>query len=81
MEYNERSANFNVVTIRDKDGASVTGTAMSNTDNASNIVKTLADYQRLAARTINTDLSKPDQGKHALFGMCSEIGELQSLYQ
>lgn len=42
---------------------------------------TMNAYQQLAARTINTELSKPDQGKHALFGMCSEIGELHSLYQ
>lgn len=38
-------------------------------------------YQVLASRTINMELSKGDAGKHALFGMCSEIGELQALYQ
>lgn len=41
----------------------------------------LNKYQELAARTINNDLPKGDQGKHALFGMCGEIGELQSIYQ
>ena len=52
-----------------------------NKDISNCAVVTLADYQHLAARTINTELSKTDQGKHALFGMCGEIGELQSLYQ
>lgn len=40
-----------------------------------------SDYQRLAARTINLDISREDIIKHALFGMCSEIGELHGLYQ
>lgn len=39
------------------------------------------EYQKLAARTINPDLRSAGQEKHALFGMCGEIGELQSLYQ
>ena len=39
------------------------------------------EYQKLAARTMNRNLPKPSQEKHALFGMSSEVGELQSLYQ
>ena len=39
------------------------------------------EYHKLAARTINKSLSILDMEKHALFGMCSEIGELHSLYQ
>lgn len=39
------------------------------------------DYQALAARTINMDLSNYDIELHALHGMVGEIGELHSLYQ
>lgn len=39
------------------------------------------EYQVLAARTINKNLSKKEQGKHALHGMVGEIGELHSIYQ
>lgn len=39
------------------------------------------DYQRLAARTINTGLNLAEQEMHALHGMVGEIGELHSLYQ
>lgn len=39
------------------------------------------EYQNLAARTINHDLKKSDQGKHALHGMVGEIGEIHSIYQ
>lgn len=39
------------------------------------------EYQNLAARTINQDLTKSEQGKHALHGMVGEIGELHSIYQ
>lgn len=38
-------------------------------------------YQELAARTINNSLKSSDQGKHALFGMASEVGELHGIYQ
>lgn len=39
------------------------------------------EYQKLAARTINPGLTPTGQMHHALYGMCGEIGELQSLYQ
>ena len=39
------------------------------------------NYQHYAARTINPKLNKSEQEHHALFGMSSEIGELQGLYQ
>lgn len=39
------------------------------------------DYQKLAARTMNNSLSCKEQGKHALHGMVSEIGELHGIYQ
>lgn len=39
------------------------------------------EYQKLASRTINPKLRKPGREQHALYGMCGEIGELQSLYQ
>lgn len=39
------------------------------------------DYQRLAARTINTKLSCSEVEAHALYGLVGEVGELHSLYQ
>lgn len=39
------------------------------------------EYQRLAARTINTNLASKGRENHALHGMVGEIGELHSLYQ
>ena len=39
------------------------------------------EYQELASRTMNADLSRSDQGRHALHGMVGEIGELHSIYQ
>lgn len=42
---------------------------------------TINEYQQLAARTINRNLKAADQGKHALFGMASEVGELHGIYQ
>ena len=39
------------------------------------------EYQKLASRTINNDLTKAGQEKHALHGIVGEIGELHSLYQ
>lgn len=39
------------------------------------------EYQNLAARTINTSLTKDELEKHALFGMVGEIGEIHSIYQ
>lgn len=38
-------------------------------------------YQRLAARTINGDLTRSEVEAHALYGLSGEVGELQSLYQ
>ena len=38
-------------------------------------------YQKLAARTINTELTRAQLEKHALFGMCSELGEIHGLFQ
>ena len=40
-----------------------------------------SEYQKLASRTINSDLTKSGQEKHALHGLVGEIGELHSLYQ
>lgn len=39
------------------------------------------EYQKLAARTINLELTDIGMEHHALYGMCSEVGELQALYQ
>lgn len=39
------------------------------------------EYQKLAARTINKNLAPAGMEHHALYGMCGEVGELQSLYQ
>lgn len=39
------------------------------------------EYQKLAARTMNQELSLKEQGRHALHGMVGEIGELHSIYQ
>ena len=40
-----------------------------------------SEYQLLASRTINNDLTKAEQEKHALHGLVGEIRELHSLYQ
>ncbi len=42
---------------------------------------TLNEYQRLAARTINPTLTVQEQTEHALFGIASEVGELNGLFQ
>ena len=42
---------------------------------------TAHDYQSLAARTINPNLTKGQIKAHALWGLASEVGELQGLYQ
>lgn len=39
------------------------------------------EYQRLASRTIGSNMNAIKQEKHALHGMVGEIGELHSLYQ
>lgn len=38
-------------------------------------------YQKLAARTINKQMTCFEQFMHALHGMVGEIGELHSIYQ
>ena len=40
-----------------------------------------SEYQLLASRTINKDLTKVGQEKHALHGLVGEVGELHSMYQ
>lgn len=39
------------------------------------------EYQKLASRTMNPEMMRKDVIQHALFGMASELGELQGLYQ
>lgn len=39
------------------------------------------EYQVLAARTINNDLSEGQKTFHALHGMVAEVGEIHSIYQ
>ena len=42
---------------------------------------TLNEYQKLAARTINPDLSPMLMENHAIHGMAGEVGEIHSIYQ
>lgn len=42
---------------------------------------TFDEYQALARRTQNPALKKDETLLHALFGMCSEVGEIQSMWQ
>lgn len=39
------------------------------------------EYQELACRTINQDLTVKEMEQHALHGMCSEVGEIHGIYQ
>ena len=39
------------------------------------------EYQKLASRTIPKSFTCYEKEFHALYGMCGEIGELQSIYQ
>lgn len=41
----------------------------------------LNEYQRLASRTMNPALTKGETLQHALFELCSEIGEIHGIYQ
>lgn len=41
----------------------------------------LNEYQELAERTINKDLTNSGMVKHSLHGMVGEIGEIHSIYQ
>lgn len=42
---------------------------------------TLNEYQLLAQRTMNPALSHEETSRHALHGMCAEVGEIHGLYQ
>lgn len=42
---------------------------------------TFDEYQEMAARTINPTLTVQEQTEHALFGIASEVGELNGLFQ
>ena len=42
---------------------------------------TMDEYQALAVRTCNKSLTKEQTINHALFEMCSELGEIHSFYQ
>ena len=42
---------------------------------------TAKEYQELAARTINEELSDKEKLLHALHGMAAEVGEIHSMYQ
>lgn len=39
------------------------------------------EYQELASRTINKELTKVEKEYHALHGLVGEIGEIHSIYQ
>lgn len=39
------------------------------------------EYQKLAARTMNEELTFKEEELHALHGMVGEIGEIHSIYQ
>ena len=42
---------------------------------------TVNEYQEMAGRTINHNLNREEQLRHALFEMCGELGEIHSIYQ
>lgn len=42
---------------------------------------TANEYQELAAKTMNTELTVNEQQYHALHGMVGEIGEIHSIFQ
>ena len=39
------------------------------------------EYQTLAKRTMNMELTEEGTIRHALHGMCAEVGEIHSAYQ
>lgn len=41
----------------------------------------MTEYQRLAGRTINPELTGEEVLNHALFGLASEVGEILGLFQ
>ena len=44
-------------------------------------MKLMDGYQKLAARTMNPELTQKETVEHALFCMSAEVGELLSIYQ
>ena len=42
---------------------------------------TITQYQELAARTINRDLSQTQSTHHALYGLSAEVGEVLGIFQ
>lgn len=44
-------------------------------------IDSVSEYQELARRTQNMELSCKDRERHALFGLVGEIGEIHSIYQ
>lgn len=42
---------------------------------------TFTEYQKLAARTINPNLTPIGQLHHGLYGLAGEVGEVHSLFQ
>lgn len=42
---------------------------------------TLNEYQQAAQRTMNRSLNFEETSRHALHGMCAEVGEIHSLFQ
>ncbi len=42
---------------------------------------TISEYQELAARTINGSLSNDEKIRHSLFGLSSEAGEVNGIFQ
>lgn len=41
----------------------------------------LKEYQALARRTQNNELTLEEKERHALFGIASEVGEIHAIYQ
>ena len=41
----------------------------------------IVEYQNLANRTINTGLTHEQLTQHALFELCTEVGEIHAFYQ
>lgn len=39
------------------------------------------EYQQLASRTMNQELTEYEQIYHGVFGLCSEAGEVASIFQ
>lgn len=50
-------------------------------DNTTENEMTFKNYQELAGRTINTDLTENMKLAHALYGLSSETGEISGIFQ